>query len=124
MPLSRNTVLILAPAGPLLDGLAALCAALPHVQATSEFADWDGALHRLRAAPPDLVLLDAAFVHPALDRALEQLRAAAPASARLVIVDEVHQLAPACAGYARLLTGASAAELLAALHRLLSQPQG
>jgi hypothetical protein len=106
------------------EALVALFAALPAVELVFASADWDGALNRLAASPTHLIILEAALVSFALDGALGQLRAAAPGSARLVIVDEVHQLVPAAGAEVHLLKGAPAAELVAALRGLLGQPQG
>jgi len=122
MSVSRATLAILAPPGPVRDGLEALCAALPSFHVLPSFADWESALGVLPTLEPDLIVLDAAFVRTEPDLALAQLQAAAPDRPRLVLVDEVHQLANASPGETRLLKGASAADLVAVLHRLLGLP--
>jgi DNA-binding NarL/FixJ family response regulator len=114
-----SSVLLVSPPGPVRDGLAALLAAVPGLALAAEAGDLESALHGLAAAPPDAIVLDGAAAQPDLAGALNRLRSAAPLSGLLVLADDVAQLDGAGDQAAVLLKGAPAADLLAALERLL-----
>ena len=114
----RTTLVILAAPGPVRDGLAALFGADRGLSVTVLELDWDDALDRLRRAPPGLIVLEGGLVQQGVADTLAQLRAAAPGSARLVLVDNVAQLAPAGVAEVIMLKGAPAVELVAALQSL------
>jgi hypothetical protein len=104
--------LILAPAGPVRDGLLALFSAVAGLRAGAEPGTLDEALRRLAAAPPELVIVDAALLQPGLRVALDRVRATAPRAACLLLVDELPPGASALAADVVLLKGAPAAELV------------
>lgn len=116
----RARVALLARAGPVRDGLAALLGALPAVDVLVATGEWHQMVAWLPLAGPQLVVLDEALAPLDARAALAEVRRAAPRSRRLVLVDEVRGLS-VDNGDAILVKGAPPAELAAAVQALLGK---
>lgn len=113
-------VALLAPPGPLRDGLRALLAALPSVSRTTVVDSVVQAAAVFPTDPPDVVVLDSGSARLHLPADLASLRAAAPGCACLVLVEEVPAIPAASPAQRLLVKGAPATELVAALEALIA----
>jgi DNA-binding NarL/FixJ family response regulator len=113
------TVAILAPAGPVRDGLVALVSAIPGLEAVIQADGPDRALDWLRTLAPDLIILDSALSRFEFATVMDQLQEVAPRSLRLALVEDVAQLMSKKPAEIVLLKGAPAADLVAAVQSLL-----
>ncbi len=113
------TVMIVATPGPVGDGIEAVLTAIPHVTLVDSVGDAALALARAAALRPGLVVLDDSFPGEAGLLAVRQIKAAAPGTRGIVLVDDVRGYAAAVAGGADavLLKGSPAAELFALVER-------
>jgi DNA-binding NarL/FixJ family response regulator len=119
MRAEEATVVILAPPGPVRDGLVALVSAIHGLAVVMQTDELDRALDLMRAAGPDLIILDSALGRPELATVVDRLRETAPRSPRLVLVDDVAQVKSSEPTEIVLLKGAPAADLVAAIQSLL-----
>lgn len=101
------SILIIARAGPVREGLRALLSSLPDVAAVHCVASIAAAVRLARRRRPAVICLEAAWLGPALTIGLERLAHHAPRAARVLLVEDVaQQQAAADADSAGLLLGA------------------
>jgi DNA-binding response OmpR family regulator len=119
----RGSVLIVAPLGPLRDGLCALLNSMPNTQIVGVVAHIEAAVQAISECRPALVLLDSALPGEGFLPLLEHLKASWPRLQCLVLVDGVEQQGQAqiAEADAVLVKGAAAARLSAAVEMLLTQ---
>jgi hypothetical protein len=120
----RDTALIVAPPGPLRDGLHALVGSMPQIGTVRVVSDVEGALVCDLEIGPRLVVLDGNL---GPDRAWHLVRRAKrkwPRARTIALVATVRQQqeAEAAGADAVLLQGLPAGRLVAAIVRLLPQP--
>jgi DNA-binding NarL/FixJ family response regulator len=115
------TIAIIAPPGPIRDGLQALMASISH-SGTIQVLD-SAALSRNRLDPgqPDVALIDAGRLGMAIGQALQRIRSIWPQARCLALVDDLDQQASALAAGAAsaFVKDGRAAELVSAVERLV-----
>jgi DNA-binding NarL/FixJ family response regulator len=120
MPACETSIVIIAPAGPIRDGLETLVASvLPAGRARVRLCS--AVPCELQASEaPDIALIDGGMFGAALGAAIGQLRAAWPRLRCLVLTDDRDQqsLARAAGAVAAILKDGRAAELVQAIERL------
>jgi DNA-binding NarL/FixJ family response regulator len=117
-------VLIVAPAGPLTDGVHALLATLPAIAGITHADDGAAAVRALMAHHAAVVVLDGGLPDEQVQAVLGHVMAATPRPRCLVLAESVQQQeSGALAGAdAVLLKGTSAQDLYAITERLLLGP--
>ena len=117
-------VLIVAHADAMRRSLQALLGSIPHITSLELAEDTVSALQAIATYQPELVLLDLYLLGDEIWSALRQIRRLSPASQRVVLADDVDQLAEvkAPAAEAVLLKGSSPGELVTIVERLLPPP--
>jgi DNA-binding NarL/FixJ family response regulator len=119
------TIAIIAPPGPIRDGLQALLASISRCD---RILVLDGAAlsrDRLDPSRPDVALIDAGPLDTAIGQALQHIRSTWPQARCLVLVDDVDQRATALAAGAAgaFLKDGRADELASAVERLIASSQ-
>lgn len=117
-------VLIVAHADEMRRGLQALLGSIPHITSVELADDTVSALQAIAAYQPELVLLDLYLLGDEIWSALRQIRRLSPGSRRVVLADDVDQLAEvkAPAAEAVLLKGTPPGQLVTTVERLLGPP--
>jgi DNA-binding NarL/FixJ family response regulator len=122
MPGACTSALIAVKSGPLRDGLRALIATMPQIEAVEDVDDVGSALQDgYRTDCPTVVLLDASLIDGEMGMVLHQLRSKWPKARYVFLADDVYQHHSAAAAGADvvLLKGVSAARLVSTIARLL-----
>jgi DNA-binding NarL/FixJ family response regulator len=116
-----TSALIVAKPGPLRDGLQALMAAMPQIEAAYEVNDFASALEMTSACCPTLVLLDCGLNGGDTWMTVRRAKARWPQARCVFLANDVqqHQEAEAAGADAVLLKGFPAARLAATIVRLL-----
>lgn len=119
---SKVDVLLFISPGPLRDGLRALLVTTRLVRSIVLADETSTVLPGLRENPPGLVILDDRLAADSLPVLVEEMKAAAPETGILVIVDSVDRLraVQASVQVPVVLQGAAAADLAAMVEALLS----
>ena len=119
------TIAIIAPPGPLRDGLQALLASISRSGSVQVLDSAALSRDRLDLIRPDVALIDASRLDMAIGQALQQIRSIWPQARCLVLVDDVEQHASALAAGAAgaFVKGGRAAELASAVERLIAGSQ-
>ena len=119
---SKVDVLLVISPGPLRDGLRALLVTTRLVRSIVLADEIFTVLPGIRENPPGLVILDDRLVADSLPLLVEGMKAAAPETGILVIVDSVDRLreVKASVPVPAVLQGAAAADLAALVDALLS----
>ena len=116
--------IIAAPPDMLRYSLKALLGRLPQIDEVRGVADSRSLLAIAAERQPRLIVLDANLLNEDGPRLLAQLKAAAPHTRLVVLVDRIEQqqAVPAAAVDRVLLKGYPAADLFASMDELLAQP--
>lgn len=116
------TAVLVAKPGALRDAWRALLLALPGLHDLEQVEDAPAALQAVARLRPALVVVDAALLQADTGPALSQIRRLSPATRRVALVHSAEQQqALAARGEAvAILRSAPAAELAAALERVLA----
>ena len=126
MPKQVTLALIVARPGPLRNSLQALMTTMPQIEILAETSDPSALLRMGAEIRPDVVLLDASLREEQVWAALGQIKEEWSQTRSIVLVEDSQQQQKAQASGADvvLIKGYPAANLIAAIERLLSQETG
>ena len=123
MPKQVTLAIIVARPGPLRNSLQSLMTTMPQIEILAETSDPSALLRMGAGIQPDVVLLDASLPEEQVWAALGQIKKEWSQTRSIVLVEDSQQQQKAQASGADLvlIKGYPAANLIAAIERLLSQ---